>query len=75
MIDIFSYWAPAKERATLIGFSTSGISLGVVISSVFGGYLCEYGFHEGWGSIFILFGIIFLEYFIIQLITIDFVRF
>lgn len=61
MAYIFSHWTPVKEKATLIGFTQSGSNFGSVVSSIFGGFLCEYGFYEGWGSIFILFGIIFLE--------------
>ena len=53
---LFSQWTPEKEKSRLMGFSASGISLGSVVASIFGGYLCEHGFYEGWGSIFILFG-------------------
>lgn len=53
---IFVKWAPADEKSSLVGFSIAGTYIGVVISMLFGSYLCEYGFLEGWGSIFILFG-------------------
>jgi ACS family sodium-dependent inorganic phosphate cotransporter-like MFS transporter 5 len=53
---LFAQWSPNKEKGRLIGFSQAGTSFGSVVASIFGGYLCEYGFYEGWGSIFILFG-------------------
>jgi MFS family permease len=39
-----------------MGIAGSATNLGSVISTLFGSYLCENGFYEGWGSIFILFG-------------------
>lgn len=54
--SMFSKWAPPKEKSRMIGFSQAGVGLGSVTSTMLGGYLCENGFYEGWGSIFILFG-------------------
>lgn len=56
MAALFSHWTPEKERARLMGFSQSGMQFGSVVSSIFGGLLCENGFYEGWGSLFIIFG-------------------
>lgn len=55
--DLFAQWTPVRERATILAFASSGVSFGAVVSSILGGFLCEYGFMDGWGSIFILFGI------------------
>lgn len=54
---LFSQWAPVKEKSRLIGFAQAGAGIGSAISPIFGGYLCQNGFYEGWGSIFIIFGI------------------
>lgn len=43
----------------MMGFGQSGISMGIVLASIIGGFLCDYGFLEGWGSIFIIFGSLF----------------
>lgn len=56
MASVFAQWAPTHEKSRLLGFSQAGTNIGCVVSSIFGGYLCENGFYEGWGSIFILFG-------------------
>lgn len=53
---MFVQWAPPEEKSTLVGFATAGTNIGTVISTLLGSYLCEYGFLEGWGSIFIIFG-------------------
>lgn len=49
-------WTPLEEKSTLFGFAYAGTNIGTVIPTLLGGYLCEYGFLEGWGSIFIIFG-------------------
>ncbi len=53
---VFAQWSPPHEKSRILGFSQSGTNIGSVVSSIFGGYLCENGFYEGWGSIFVLFG-------------------
>lgn len=53
---MFVRWAPPEEKSTLVGFATSFTHIGSVVSTLFGSFLCEYGFLEGWGSIFIIFG-------------------
>lgn len=53
---LFAHWAPDKEKSRLIGLAQSGLDFGSLVSSIFGGILCENGFYEGWGSIFIIFG-------------------
>ena len=51
-------WAPPLEKSRLIGFSTSGLNIGNIIALSLGGWLCDEGFDDGWGSVFILFGLI-----------------
>lgn len=53
---VFSHWIPVQEKSRLIGFAQAGMSIGSAITPILGGYLCENGFSDGWGSIFILFG-------------------
>lgn len=53
---MFVRWAPPSEKSTLVGFATAWTHIGSVVSTLLGSYLCEFGFLEGWGSIFILFG-------------------
>ncbi|XP_064611627.1 sialin-like [Liolophura sinensis] len=53
---LWGRWAPPLERTKLISFSMSGVSLGAIVSNSLSGYLCKYGFDNGWGSIFYVFG-------------------
>lgn len=53
---LFGHWAPPQEKSRMIGLAQSGLDFGSLVSSIFGGILCEHGFYEGWGSIFIIFG-------------------
>jgi len=54
--DIFIRWVPTAEKSRLIGFSSSGSSLGNIIALPLGSYLCVNGFDNGWGSIFYVIG-------------------
>lgn len=56
MAYIFGQWAPENEKSRLIGFAQAGMDFGSVVALVLGGVLCESGFYEGWGSLFIIFG-------------------
>ncbi|KAH9523352.1 hypothetical protein Btru_039822 [Bulinus truncatus] len=49
-------WAPPLERTLLTACSFAGISMGNIIAFSSSGVLCEYGFDNGWGSIFYLAG-------------------
>ncbi|KAH9523365.1 hypothetical protein Btru_039836 [Bulinus truncatus] len=49
-------WAPPLERTLLAACSSAGISMGNIIAFSSSGVLCEYGFDNGWGSIFYLAG-------------------
>lgn len=53
---LFSQWAPVKEKSRLIGFAQAGTTVGSAVTPIMGGFLCENGFYEGWGSIFIISG-------------------
>ena len=54
--SFFVKWAPPDEKSRLIGFSTAGANIGSIVALLLGGYLCDYGFYYGWGSIFVIFG-------------------
>ncbi|CAI9739922.1 uncharacterized transporter slc-17.2-like-like [Octopus vulgaris] len=54
--SIFRRWGPPQEIGSLIGFSFAGQFLGTFIGHSVSGYLCVYGFDNGWGSIFYVFG-------------------
>ncbi|XP_036368725.1 sialin-like [Octopus sinensis] len=54
--SLWGRWAPPEERSSLVAFSFSGQTLGTIICMSISGFLCEYGFDNGWGSIFYLFG-------------------
>lgn len=58
MMSIWSNWAPSNERSRLLGVSSSGSQLGIIVGFSFGGYLCNNGFDGGWPSIFYIFGIL-----------------
>ena len=52
---MFVNWAPSLEKSRLIGFSTSGSSIGDIVALPLGSYLCLNGFDNGWPSIFYIF--------------------
>lgn len=56
--SMFIKWATPEEKSRLIGFASAGTNIGNIIALPLGGLLCEDGFYHGWGSIFIIFGII-----------------
>ncbi|XP_076472677.1 sialin-like [Babylonia areolata] len=49
-------WAPPGERSRITSFSYSGYMIGSITTFILSGYLCAYGFDNGWGSIFYLTG-------------------
>lgn len=55
---MFVKWAVPTEKSRLIGFATSGTNIGNVFALQLGGLLCSVGFYHGWGSIFVIFGLI-----------------
>ncbi|XP_014781942.1 uncharacterized transporter slc-17.2, partial [Octopus bimaculoides] len=54
--SLFGRWGPPQEIGILIGFSFAGQLLGSIVGLSISGYLCVYGFDNGWGSIFYVFG-------------------
>ncbi|GAB1606333.1 uncharacterized transporter slc-17.2-like isoform X1 [Argonauta hians] len=54
--SIWGRWAPPAERSTLIAISFNGQLFGSVLGMSTSGFLCVYGFDNGWGSIFYIFG-------------------
>lgn len=54
--SIWGRWAPPLERSKLIAFSGIGRPFGNIGTFATSGILCEYGFDNGWGSIFYLSG-------------------
>lgn len=63
--DIFIRWVPVAEKSRLIGFASAGNNLGNIIALPLGSYLCESGFDNGWGSIFYIYGLIGIAWFIL----------
>lgn len=61
--DIWAKWAPPLERSKLIGFSHAGAQIGNVLTFPLSAILCDYGFDNGWGSIFYVFGIVGIVWF------------
>ncbi len=61
-------WAPPSEKSRLIGIASSGSYVGNVFALELGGYLCVSGFAGGWGSIFYIFGIIGIVWFILLMV-------
>ncbi|XP_014787304.1 uncharacterized transporter slc-17.2 [Octopus bimaculoides] len=54
--SLFGRWGPSNEISVLIGFTFAGQFLGNILGLSTAGYLCVYGFDNGWGSIFYIFG-------------------
>ncbi|CAI9739924.1 uncharacterized transporter slc-17.2-like-like [Octopus vulgaris] len=54
--SLFGRWGPPKEISSLIGFSFAGQFIGSIVGLSISGFLCVYGFDNGWGSIFYIFG-------------------
>ncbi|XP_062591838.1 sialin-like [Saccostrea cucullata] len=54
--SIWGRWAPPLERSKLISFSYLGTMFGMVLTLSTSGLLCQYGFDNGWGSIFYITG-------------------
>lgn len=53
---LWGKWAPTKEKGTLISFSISGLSAGMLTAYPISGLLSQYGFAGGWPSVFYTFG-------------------
>ncbi|XP_046559252.1 LOW QUALITY PROTEIN: sialin-like [Haliotis rubra] len=56
MQSMWGRWAPPLERSKLITFCMAGPAMGTIAGFALSGYLCAYGFDNGWGSIFYVFG-------------------
>ncbi|CAC5399523.1 SLC17A5 [Mytilus coruscus] len=56
MSSVWGRWAPPLERTKLMALYYLGPPSGSVITLASSGYLCEYGFDNGWGSIFYITG-------------------
>lgn len=57
MHAMLGQWAPPMERSKLCGITYAGSMMGNVIALPVSGVLCQYGFDEGWASVFYVFGI------------------
>jgi hypothetical protein len=68
--QLFVNWAPPLEKSRLIGFSTSGINIGNLIALPLGAWLSIEGFDDGWSSVFYLFGIVGIVWYILLIILI-----
>lgn len=56
MHDLWGQWAPALERSKLTAFCYAGATFGNVLTFSTSGVLCEFGFDNGWASIFYITG-------------------
>ncbi|XP_052832455.1 sialin isoform X1 [Octopus bimaculoides] len=54
--SLFGRWAPPLESSALLGLIFSGQLIGSIVCFSISGFLCVYGFDNGWGSIFYIFG-------------------
>uniref|UniRef100_A0A2C9L9M1 Major facilitator superfamily (MFS) profile domain-containing protein n=1 Tax=Biomphalaria glabrata TaxID=6526 RepID=A0A2C9L9M1_BIOGL len=54
---ILGRWAPVYEKSKLASIIYAGLSAGNIITFAVSGLMCEYGFDNGWGSIFYLSGL------------------
>ncbi|XP_014769647.1 sialin isoform X3 [Octopus bimaculoides] len=54
--SLWGRWAPPSENSILIGISLGGQVVGSIVGLSMSGFLCVYGFDNGWGSIFYVFG-------------------
>nr|KAG5706444.1 hypothetical protein BaRGS_032837 [Batillaria attramentaria] len=56
MHAMWGKWAPPSERSRLASFTYTGLMLGNIVTFIFSGLLCAYGFDNGWGSVFYITG-------------------
>ncbi|KAK3104920.1 hypothetical protein FSP39_013216 [Pinctada imbricata] len=56
MQSLWGRWAPKYERSRLISVSGLGTMFGFILTFSTSGVLCDYGFDNGWGSIFYIGG-------------------
>ncbi|KAH9523359.1 hypothetical protein Btru_039829 [Bulinus truncatus] len=54
---ILGHWAPVYEKSKLVSIVYAGLSTGNVVTFSVSGLMCQYGFDNGWGSIFYLSGL------------------
>lgn len=54
--SLWGRWAPPLERSKLVSFTYLGTMFGMVGTFSTSGLLCQYGFDNGWGSIFYITG-------------------
>lgn len=71
MNSIWANWAPPLERSKLVGFTLAGAPMGNVVAFPISGVLCSYGFDGGWPSIFYVFGIFGLLWFIAWMLLVS----
>lgn len=68
MSTLWSAWAPPTERSRLAGIANAGAQIGNVLALPLGGYLCQYGFDSGWPSIFYIFGLLGIIWFVLWML-------
>ncbi|XP_036368797.1 uncharacterized transporter slc-17.2-like isoform X2 [Octopus sinensis] len=56
VLSLWGRWAPPLENSVLVAVSFSGLLIGSILGLSISGFLCVYGFDNGWGSIFYIFG-------------------
>ncbi|KAK7110094.1 sialin-like [Littorina saxatilis] len=64
---LWGSWAPPLERTKLMAFTYAGAQVGNVITFPLAGFLCKYGFADGWPSIFYVLGVVCLVWAVLWL--------
>ncbi|XP_014787303.1 uncharacterized transporter slc-17.2 [Octopus bimaculoides] len=54
--SLFGRWCPPQEIGSLVAITFAAQYLGSILCLSISGYLCVYGFDNGWGPIFYIFG-------------------
>ncbi|XP_060605670.1 uncharacterized transporter slc-17.2-like isoform X2 [Ruditapes philippinarum] len=57
-MSMINSWSTPHERSVMIAISHSGAFTGAIITYLTSGFLCAYGFDNGWASIFYIHGCI-----------------
>ncbi|XP_033646519.1 sialin-like [Asterias rubens] len=70
MHSMWGHWAPPLERSKLVTISYSGMHIGTVISLPVSGLLSDSDFLGGWPSVFYVFGISGLIWFVIWMLCV-----
>ncbi|KAL3857480.1 hypothetical protein ACJMK2_012148 [Sinanodonta woodiana] len=57
-VSMANRWASPAERGRFLSVFMMGFTSGTIVTFLTSGYLCAYGFDNGWASIFYIYGIL-----------------